>query len=707
MEFSSHAKLVLNERRYLAPGETPEGMFARVAKQVALVEAKDRAYWEEQFFNIMNNGLFLPNTPCLFNAGISNLMSACFVLVPDDSIPSIFDVLGLSASIFQSGGGLGYSFSRLRENGARVKSGGISSGPISFMGAYNEMAESIKQGGRRRGAMMGVLNCSHPDIVEFIRAKETEGRLRNFNLSVDISQAFIKALKAGDSYPLYHYNGRGVIQPKGEKSAKEIFDLICQGIHKNGEPGVIFLDEINDINPLPEHIEACNACSEAYLLSHEACILGSINLARFVGGSAELFYDAVTVAHRFLDNLIDAQEYIHPTIEEAVKKTRKIGLGIMGLHEALILNHIPYDSEAALKFTHETLSTFDAALHKASSTVGEEKGFYPAHTKVRQGTQFDRFRYRRNMWASCIAPTGSLSILAGTSSGLEPLFILYGTKRYNDEKVEFTFPPFERWLVGKPVKAAKDIMDWAKLYGHVDDCPHMTPHERALWKRGASIPWQAHLKMLEEAQGHIDMGISKTINIHHNASIQDVEQIFRAAMDSNVRSLTIYRENSREAQVFDAGKSKPKEAEEKNDNAFVIRKGQTGEAESGCGKVYITYNQEPKTETFIRMGKAGACQSAWAEITGRATSLALQAGVPLREIIKQYQRVKCPRPIYHGGEQYTSCIDCMARILNAMSGEVIECGEDTSQSCPECGQALMREGQCWRCTSCSYSTCGG
>lgn len=701
MKFSPLALRILSERKYLADNESPSDMFWRTATQAALVEKKDKEMWAERFFHLQENGLFLPNTPCLFNAGFSNLMSACYVLHIDDSIPSIFDNLALSANIFQSGGGLGYTFSRLREEGSLVKSGGKSSGPVSFMGPYNEMAESIKQGGRRRGAMMGVLHVSHPNIIDFITAKETEGKLRNFNLSVGISDEFIQALQAGGDYPLYHDNGRGVRVPKGSLSAKKIFDLICQGMWRNGEPGVIFLDKINEANPLPEPIEACNACSEAYLQHGEACILGSLNLPLALGKGEAEFQGTIRTAHRFLDNIIDAQEYVHPDIEKAVKRTRKVGLGIMGLHELLIDNELPYASREAKEFTRQILSVFAATLHEASCMVGQEKGFFPAHTEVRDG--FDRFRERRNLWASCIAPTGSLSILAGTSSGLEPLFQVYGTKRLNDEKVDFMFPPFERWLETLPGKRQTPILDWAKAKATLDDCPHLNEHERALWASGRAIPWADHLGMLNVAQRYIEMGISKTINIPNKALIEDVNEIFMRATTGQAKSLTVYRDESRQTQVFE----RAPQVEE--DRAYERRDGATYRTRTSCGKIYLTLNHDGSVdwETFFTLGKAGSCQGAWAQGMGKIASLALQAGIPLTEIERMLRGIQCNRPNFYRGRQFTSCLDAAAFLMSVSGGQESPAELTGAQPCPQCGQSMMREGLCWRCTQCLYSTCGG
>ena len=707
MKFSPLALRVLSERKYLADNESPSDMFWRTARQAASVE-KDKDMWAERFFRLQEDGLFLPNTPCLFNAGFSNLMSACFVLHIDDSIPSIFDNLSLAANIFQSGGGMGYTFSRLREAGSPVKSGGVSSGPVSFMGAYDAMAESIKQGGRRRGANMGILHVSHPDILDFISAKETEGRLRNFNLSVGISNEFIQALKEDGDYPLYHDNGREVRKPKGTLSAKKVFDLICQGMWRNGEPGVIFLDKINEANPLTEPIEAANACSEAFLHSHEACILGSLNLPAVFSLGGEGYRETIRTAHRFLDNIIDAQEYVHPDIERAVKRTRKVGLGIMGLHELLILNNIPYASQEAREFTAQILSIFETTLHETSCMVGQEKGFFPAHTEVREG--FDRFRERRNLWASCIAPTGSLSILAGTSSGLEPLFQVYGTKRLNDEKVGFMFPPFERWLESLPAKRQTPILDWAKAKATLDDCPHLNEHERALWASGRAVPWKDHLAMLNVAQNHIEMGISKTINVPHKAPIEDVNQIFMRAADSQVRSLTVYRDESRKEQVFER-------APQVENEAIEFRYGATPRTRTGCGKLYLTINHsdpdEPNDpdETFFVIGRAGSCPGAWSQGTGKLISLALRRGVPLTEIAHALRGIKCDHPNFYRGQQYASCLDAAAAMMSdpRIAAEIQTTIPEvaSTQSCPECGQPMMREGLCWRCTQCFYSTCGG
>ena len=452
---SENARVVL-ERRYLARDdsgrsiETPEGMFGRVAANVAQAELKytplgdpqDVALWEERFYNLMADLDFLPNSPTLMNAGRDlQQLSACFVLPITDSIEGIFESIKHTALIHKSGGGTGFSFSRLRPEGDRVQTTmGVASGPVSFMKVFDSATEAIKQGGTRRGANMAILSVTHPDIDKFITMKSDMHTLTNFNISVAVTEPFMEAVEKNEDYDLVNpHSGRVV----GKRNARRIFQIMIENAWKNGDPGIVFIDRINRDNPTPQlgQIEATNPCGEQPLLPYESCNLGSINLSRFVKDGTidwERLGETVPLCIRFLDNVIDQNAYPIPQIEEATKLTRKVGLGVMGFHDLLLQLRIPYNSEEALKLGEQLMEFIQKKANEASLALGQQRGAFPAW----EGSIYDRDgrtdgpsgRYR-NATRTTIAPTGTLSIIADCSSGIEPLYALAFTRtHYLDAK---------------------------------------------------------------------------------------------------------------------------------------------------------------------------------------------------------------------------------------------------------------------------------
>ncbi|MCD4785708.1 MAG: adenosylcobalamin-dependent ribonucleoside-diphosphate reductase [Candidatus Eremiobacteraeota bacterium] len=542
--------------------ETPREMFHRVASTVSIAELQygDRNKMEEyaqKFYDMMVNLVFLPNSPTLMNAGRDEgQLSACFVLPVGDSMPEIFDAVKQAALIQKSGGGVGYSFSRLRPAGDRVRTtNGVSSGPISFMRVFNQATETVKQGGRRRGANMGVLRIDHPDILDFIDAKLSEGDFYNFNISVAITDEFMDALKNNSDYDLY--NPRS-----GKKSdslkASTVWDKIVTNAWKNAEPGILFLDRINSDNPTPKlgRIESTNPCGEACLLPFEACNLGSINLSRFVKNrSIDYAHLAQTVklAVRFLDNVIDVNEYVPqiPKIKQKTRGNRKIGLGIMGFADMLILLGISYKDEFALKIADRVMEFISKEGRKASNELAKERGCFPNWGK----STFFPATTIRNATITSIAPTGTLSIIAGCSPGIEPLFgVCFERNVLGDKKLLQIHPTFEE-MAKKEGFYSKDLVIKLARTGTIQNFDEIPEHIRKLFVTSHDIAGERHVLIQASFQKHVDMSVSKTINLPANATKEDVGHIYMMAHRNNLKGITVYRDGSREGQVIVMGDS--------------------------------------------------------------------------------------------------------------------------------------------------------
>ena len=544
--------------------ENPQEMLLRVAENIAAIdfEVYNKTVEEVEetfvdFYDMMAKGFFLPNSPTLMNAGTSvQQLSACFVLPVEDNMEGIFDSLKWTALVHKSGGGTGFSFSRLRPKNDIVSStGGEASGPISFMNIFNSATEEVKQGGKRRGANMGILRIDHPDILEFITCKDIEGKLNNFNISVAITDEFMDALKREDSYKLYNPKDGSVF---GELNAKEVFQKIVYQAWKNGEPGVIFIDKINKYNPTPHigPIESTNPCGEQPLLPFESCNLGSINLEKFVI-NGEVDYEklerVVKLSVHFLDNVIDANKYPIPQIEEMTKGNRKIGLGVMGWANALILMGIPYNSELAVKKAEEIMAFIDKKGKEASRELAEQRGAFANFP----GSVYDLRKEEpiRNATVTTIAPTGSISMIANTSSGIEPLFgVVYKSYRADTEFIEANslFEEIARrrgfWSDDLP----KKILD----AGTVKDIPEIPEDVQKLFVTSGEISAEWHIKMQAVFQDYCDNAVSKTINFANDATVEEISTAYLLAYELNCKGLTVYRDGSREVQVLNKGKLK-------------------------------------------------------------------------------------------------------------------------------------------------------
>jgi len=550
--------LSLLDKRYLkkvdGKKETPSQMFRRVAKHVASVEKQygnDPVYWSKAFYNLMANQIFLPNTPCLANAGREelNYLFACYAFEVGDSIEDIFQTVKDCAIVQKTGGGVGLNLSKLRPMGDLVKSTeGVASGPIDFMRVFDMTSDVIKQGGIRRGGNMGLLLINHPDIVNFIKCKNDENKLNNFNISVAITDDFMRAVKNDTEFQLVSPKSNKVT---GKVKARELFRLIAESAWKNGEPGFVFWDKIEVDNPTPKagHLIK-NLCGEQDLLPYEACCLGSINLVKFVEDGQIVYTSLRKVVHhavRFLDDVIDASDYPLDVIKKTVKSNRKIGLGVMGFSNLLLRLGVPYDSDEALKIAEDVMDFINVESRKASAKLAEEKGDFPAiKVSIVDAPQ-------RNATLTTIAPTGSISIIAETSSGIEPIFaVVYNKTNILENNTFFEVNPiFEE--IGKlegwysPTLINRVIRNGGKVTG-ITEVPEKW---QKVFRTALEISPEWHVKMQTAFQRHVNNSISKTINLPYECTVEDVEKVIKLAYDMNLKGLTVFRNNSRTTQVLE------------------------------------------------------------------------------------------------------------------------------------------------------------
>jgi len=561
MQITKNAQKVL-ESRYLKKDErgnvveTFDQMILRVARAISRI---DRIYGadekkvketEEKFYRMMSNLEFLPNSPTLMNAGTEiQQLSACFVLPVEDSMESIFNAVKNMAIIQKTGGGTGMDFSKIRPKGDVVKStGGIASGPVSFMKVFDVATEITKQGGRRRGANMGILRYDHPDIEDFITAKSEKGILENFNLSVAVEDKFMEMVKNSEDYWLINPRNGDKVR---KVNAREIFNLIIDSAWRNGDPGLIFLDEINRTHPLPDKITATNPCGEVPLLPYESCNLGSINLTKMLKkGKKEIDYkkleETVRNAVHFLDNVIDANEYPMQEIEKITKMNRKIGLGVMGWAEMLLRLNIKYDSDEAIKLAEELMSFISEKARQKSVELGEERGSFPNFSK---SVWYKKYEHMRNATTTTIAPTGSISIIAGCSSSIEPLFaIAYTRYALNGEKLLEVNPEFEE-VAKKRGFYSDELMREISGKGTLKDV-NVPEDVKELFVTALDIKPEWHVRMQAAFQKYTDNAVSKTVNLPENATREDIEKVFMLAYELKCKGITVYRYGSRERQVL-------------------------------------------------------------------------------------------------------------------------------------------------------------
>ncbi len=737
MKLSEIALRIL-ESRYLRRDEkgkvveTPVELFKRVAYAVGVNENE---VIREKFRNLMEDLKFLPNSPCLMNAGTPmGQLSACFVLPIEDSMESIFETLKHAALIHKSGGGTGFSFSRLRPKGDIVKSTkGISSGPISFLLVYDSATEAIKQGGKRRGANMGVLRCDHPDIVEFVNLKSKPGILKNFNISVAATDEFMSAVEAKREIAL--------INPRtGEKeksiNAYELFRMIAQNAWKTGDPGLIFIDRINRYNPTPQlgEIESTNPCGEQPLLPYESCVLGSINLSEFVKDGSidwEDLKETIYLAVRFLDDVIDVNSYPIKEIEVATKRTRKIGLGIMGFADLLLKLGVRYGSEESFKIAAEIMEFIQFYSKMASVELAIERGPFPTieSSVYRDRSSITKFLNTdklengklpwdelinkilkhgiRNATTTTIAPTGTISLIAGVSSGIEPIFAFAMRRVMLDEEVEIVHPMVKELIDKYEVndEEVKEILNTGKIT-NVKSIPEDI---REVFVTTYEVPVEAHVKMQSVFQQFVDNAVSKTINMPHEATVEDVEKAYILSYQLGCKGITVFRDRCYQDQVIKSGtENKTKVVTIPKERSRIL-KGKTVKLRTGCGNMYVTVNEDEvgPFEVFSQLGKAGGCPASQLEAISRLISLSLRSGVHIDAIIKQLSGIRCPNPSWDEGMQLLSCADAISKALKlALNLETKRKEEEgIGGICPDCGNILRAVEGCLTCEICGYSKC--
>jgi len=731
LKLSDNALNVLN-RRYLKKDgkgkvvETPEKMFKRVAQHIAKAEKKygddaDVEKMENIFYKMMTELKFLPNSPTLMNAGRKlGQLAACFVLPVEDSMEGIFDSLRNAAIIHKSGGGTGFSFSRLRPKDSRVgTTGGIASGPVSFMKIFNTATEQVKQGGTRRGANMAILRVDHPDIMEFIYSKKNNSELNNFNISVGVTNAFMEAVKVGSDYDLINPHD-------GEKettlNAAEVYQALVNQAWENGDPGIVFLDRLNRDNPTPAlgDIESTNPCGEQPLLPMESCNLGSINLAKFVAYDAETpiidyqaLKDMVWWSVRFLDNTIDMSKFPLPEIEEMVHGNRKIGLGVMGFADLLYQLKVPYSSDKGLEIAEQVMGFIQKESHAASKYLADERGVFP---------NFDKSIFKdktgctyRNAATTTIAPTGTLSIIADCSSGVEPLFALSFVRNVMDNDKLLEVNPYFEQAAKERGFYSTELMDAIAVEGGIQHLQEIPEDVRKVFVTAHDISPEWHIRMQAAFQKYTDNAVSKTVNLARDAAAEDVQKIYDLAYELDCKGVTIYRDGSKENQVLSFG---VKDKIIGTSIATVKKRPQTLEGfttrmKTGMGQLYVTvteYEGQP-FEVFATIGKSGRSTTAKTEAIGRLVSLALRSGVKVEKIIEQLKGIGGEHPVFQEGGLVLSIPDAIARVLekrylkdgsykekrygNSLLGEI----------CPECGNTISFEESCMICHFCGFTKC--
>ncbi len=784
---SDNARLVL-ARRYLAkddasqPVETPAELFRRVALNIAQAEERfndqnaDGAAavteWEPKFSAIMKELDFLPNSPTLMNAGREiQQLSACFVLPVPDSIPGIFGAIKETAVIHQSGGGTGFSFSRLRPKGDRVRSTmGVASGPVSFLRVFDAATEAIKQGGTRRGANMGIIAATHPDIEEFISLKADMRSLTNFNISVAVSEEFMDAVERDAEYTLVNPQDSA---PTGRARARHIFDQIIANAWRNGDPGIVFIDRINRDNPTPNlgEIEATNPCGEQPLLPYESCNLGSLNLGRFVtkgkkpradGRPAarvdwERIAGVIPTAVRFLDNVIEINRYPIEEIDRATKLTRKIGLGVMGWHDMLFQLGLPYDSEEALELGEELMRFIQEKANDASLELARERGVFPAW----KGSRYDPEAPYRNATRTTVAPTGTISIIADASSGIEPSFALAFTRRHyldGEDPSRLT----ELTEVNKHFLRAAEVGGFYsdELIAHLAQGGTLTTWNEAT-EDGAKVPEEAqnlfvsaheiapewHVRMQAAFQRHTDNAVSKTINFPLTATEADVATAYWLAYREGCKGITIYREGSRDFSVLSHTTANVKGPEQETQTALDEIEGKItsierprpyrqhlpDERRSVTHKFrvadhegYITcgfYEDDRPGEIFVKISKEGSMVSGLMDAVALLTSVTLQYGVPVEDLSRKLRNTRFEPYGRTGNPEIpwaTSLVDYIFRWLelkfspqaNPSGASDVVCADDapteepTGMGCPECGALLAYQEGCMVCRACGFNRCG-
>ncbi len=742
-QLSANSLAVLR-RRYLIRDdqgqvvETPEELFMRVATVIAAGDANFGATTEEidetatRFYEMMARLEFMPNSPTLMNAGRKlGQLSACFVLPIDDNMESIFEAVKDTALIHKSGGGTGFAFSRLRpKNSVVASTSGVASGPISFMRVINAATEAVKQGGTRRGANMGILRVDHPDIKEFIKCKDDLSELTNFNISVGVTDTFMKAVKERTSYPLidprtgeqYIIDGKPL-----SLDACEVFQSIVAHAHKTGEPGVIFLDKINKYEKTTDAglVEATNPCGEQPLLPYESCNLGSINLSKIVravvdsSDTSKMFRneidwdklkDLVWKGVHFLDNVIEQNKYPLKQIAEATRKNRRIGLGVMGWADLLIMLDLRYDSNEALELADKIMGFIQTEADLASQNLADKRGTFPNWEKSVFGKEG---KPRRNSTVTTIAPTGTISIIAGCSSGIEPIFAVSFIRNVMDNTRLIEFNPMFESRAKEMGFFSQMLMERIAEKNSIVDFDEIPKSVRDIFVTSHDVSPEWHVKIQAAFQKLTENAVSKTINLPKEATTDDVKTTYELAYGLGCKGVTIYRDGSRAFQVLSTMQTE-KSGESMQATAIKGRpetlQGITNKIKTGFGNLYITINtlNGKPFEVFAQIGKSGYDTMADTEAICRLMSLALRSGIDVEVIIEQLRGIGGDSPVYGAGGLIRSVPDAIAKVLHKHfgNGKALKPQTDLSAlNCPDCSSRLETESGCIVCPDCGFSRC--
>ena len=760
LQLTENSEKVL-ERRYLAKDgegktiETPQQLFRRVADALAepdrLYGADDAAVRKtaDTFYETITALEFMPNSPTLMNAGRPlGQLSACFVLPVGDSMEEIFETIKHAALIHKSGGGTGFAFSRLRPRNSVVAStSGVASGPVSFMKVFNAATEAVKQGGTRRGANMGILRVDHPDIMEFISCKDDLTQVTNFNISVAITDAFMKAVEQKTTYELIDPRTDGPYVVDGETlklDARTVFENVVDHAWKTGEPGVVFLDRMNEGNPTApvERIEATNPCGEQPLPPYDSCNLGSINLGKFVTEPLPDTYSprepekgidwnklarSIRTCVHFLDNVIDANQYPIPEIKAQSQKNRRIGLGVMGWADMLATLGVPYNSEAALKLGEEIMRFVNEEGHLESSELAKRRGKFPNWEGSIYATDGVAMR---NTTVTTVAPTGTISIIAGCSSGIEPYFAVSFVRNVMEgTRLVDVNPIFER-IARERGFYSPELMERIAQENSLRGFEEIPEDIREIFVTSADVSPEMHIRMQAAFQKNCDSAVSKTINLPEEASRDDVKQAYWLAYRLRCKGVTIYRDGSRPMQVLSTGKTKhpgaaaatrPVESMTKPDEMLSdvphpeerpdVLHGITEKIKTGYGNLYVTVNTKDGRpfEVFAQIGKSGYSTMADTEAICRLASLALRSHVPVRQVIEQLTGIGGASAVYDKGTLITSIPDAIAKVLikHFGNGRSMKNGHPDAGMlrCPDCDQPMAPEEGCLVCYGCGFSKC--
>jgi ribonucleoside-diphosphate reductase alpha chain len=732
---TNHALTVL-EKRYLrrkesdGSCETPREMFIRVAANIAIA---DNIYDEDpfltgvKFYDMMANMEFLPNSPTLRGAGRNTMMSACSVLPIEDSRESIFNTLRDAVTLSAHGVGVGYNFSKLRAEGSNIiTTGGKASGPISFMKIYNlTLGEVISQGGVRSAASIAILRYDHPDIMEFIHCKMDGVSLRNFNISVGITEEFMKLAGEGKDFNLIDHTGLSV----GTMNAGELLNKIAECSYATGDPGLIFMDRIDRDNPTPHigKLEAVNPCSEQSLLPSEVCNLGSINLSRFATEGKvqwDSLKNVVKDAVHFLDNVIDVNCYPLEQVEVMAKGNRKIGLGVMGWADMLALLRVPYNSEQAIKLAGEVMGFVNNEAKAASVDIATRRGVFPNFTSSIYDTCKESDRVRNASW-SCIAPGGTIGLIANCNGGIEPYFMLaYERGSVYDKNGKptvtsiFKCDTLDAILDDEGIELSKEALDKIVETGSIANVKDIPKHIAKVFPTAHEVTPSWHVKMLSAFQSHVTSSISKTINLPHTATVKDVLGVYQQAYKSgNIKGITVFRDGCKDSQVMQLiGSDTNKTISPIITNGSRPKKlyGWTDEISTPVGTLFMTVNviDDIPVEVLLTIGKAGSDITADAESIGRLVSLLLKYHVPVETIAKQLRGIGGSSSTGFGRAKVKSLPDAVAKVLednfvkkDTEEVEVTKSSKKTGNMCPECGVVLVEEEGCTKCPSCGFSKC--